>query len=473
MARKKTDPILEEGNLFEEYTEMEKVQADTEAVSDSAVEDTAEIDANGVTDGEAAAVRADNEVLVLDEAGGAEWGAASDDSASAESGETPPSPEKTETEFDSFLSEVSELGLNDSNTTAPLTLPESDALPDIMDEAPDHNGGAQIEADARAEVQKPARTRRGTRKPVQEVRRNERILTIDAHDEVMSEAEMEATRWHEVQNAHLTRKIVTGTLDSVERTKTGGTTAVASYNGYRVAIPLKEMMLYSGRMPTGQEYEELMVQLNRNLNARLGSEIDFVIRGIDNKSRAIAASRKDAMLRKRQTFYMDTNEFGEPMIYEGRVVQARVVAVAEKIMRVEVFGVECAIRAPGMSWMWIGNARDYYNVGDRVLVRVLRISKPSVEDLKVEVDIRSVSSESSADNLNKCVVQGRYAGRVTDVRGGVVFIRLNNGVNAVAHSCYDARTPGKKDDVSFAVTRLDAEQGVAHGLITRIIRQNI
>ena len=128
MARKKTDPILEEGNLFEEYTEMEKVQADTEAVSDSAVEDTAEIDANGVTDGEAAAVRADNEVLVLDEAGGAEWGAASDDSASAESGETPPSPEKTETEFDSFLSEVSELGLNDSNTTAPLTLPESDAL---------------------------------------------------------------------------------------------------------------------------------------------------------------------------------------------------------------------------------------------------------------------------------------------------------------------------------------------------------
>ena len=73
----------------------------------------------------------------------------------------------------------------------------------------------------------------------------------------------------------------------------------------------------------------------------------------------------------------------------------------------------------------------------------------------------------------KCVLQGKYAGRVTDVRHGVVFIRLNNGVNAVAHTCYDRRMPGKKDDVSFAVTRLDEERGIAVGIITRIIKQNL
>ena len=33
--------------------------------------------------------------------------------------------------------------------------------------------------------------------------------------------------------------------------------------------------------------------------------------------------------------------------------------------------------------------------------------------------------------------------------------------------------PGKKDDVSFAVTRIDEEQGVAIGIITRIIKQNL
>ena len=60
-----------------------------------------------------------------------------------------------------------------------------------------------------------------------------------------------------------------------------------------------------------------------------------------------------------------------------------------------------------------------------------------------------------------------------NVKNGVVFIRLNNGGNAIAHSCYDTRYPGKKDDVSFAVTRIDEEQGVAIGIITRIIKQNL
>lgn len=54
-----------------------------------------------------------------------------------------------------------------------------------------------------------------------------------------------------------------------------------------------------------------------------------------------------------------------------------------------------------------------------------------------------------------------------------VNVRLSNGVNAVAHSCYDRRTPGKKDDVSFVVTKLDEERSIAVGIITRIIRQNL
>ena len=47
------------------------------------------------------------------------------------------------------------------------------------------------------------------------------------------------------------------------------------------------------------------------------------------------------------------------------------------------------------------------------------------------------------------------------------------GVNAIAHSCYDPRTVGKKDEVSFVVTHIDEERNVAVGLITRIIRQNL
>lgn len=304
--------------------------------------------------------------------------------------------------------------------------------------------------------------------------RSERVLTIDAREEIQTQEERDAVIWHEIQNSHRTRRILTGTLDGVEKLDSGLTLAVVNYKGFRVAIPVKEMMLEQvGKMPAGPDYVELMDRFHRILNSRLGCEIDFIVKGYDNDSHSVVASRRDAMLRKRKTFYMDVDELGKHMIYEGRVVQARVVAVAEKVIRVEVFGVETSIIARGLSWEWIGNARDHYNVGDRILVRVQKIVRTDLEHLSIRADVRSVSTSTSRDNLKKCMPQCRYAGRVTDVRNGVVFIRLNNGVNAIAHSCYDLRTPGKMDDVSFAVTRLDEEQGVAIGIITRIIKQNL
>ena len=88
-------------------------------------------------------------------------------------------------------------------------------------------------------------------------------------------------------------------------------------------------------------------------------------------------------------------------------------------------------------------------------------------------DIKSVTGNAIRENLKKCRVPGKYAGKVADVHKGIVYIRHSNGINAVAHSCYDARSPGKKDDVSFVVTRIDEERGVAVGIITRIIRRNL
>lgn len=180
------------------------------------------------------------------------------------------------------------------------------------------------------------------------------------------------------------------------------------------------------------------------------------------------------MLRKRQRFYMvDRADNGQPHIYPGRIVQARVVSVAEKKLMVEAFGVECVIRASGISWGWIGDARELYAVGDRVVVRVLTIDRQSVGSIEITADIRSIYKNTCLEALKRCKPQDKYVGRVTDNHGGVVFIRLNNGANAIAHTCRDIRRPGRNDVVSFVVTRLDEKKNAAIGIITRIIRQNV
>ena len=204
----------------------------------------------------------------------------------------------------------------------------------------------------------------------------------------------------------------------------------------------------------------------------LGCSIDFLIKDLDAKSKSIVASRKEAMLKKREMFYQSENPEEQPMIYPGRLVEARVIAVAPKAVRLEVFGVECSVRARDMAWEWLVDAGEKFQIGDLVLVTVNQIHMPSIEDMTVAVDAKSASVNTNKDNLKKCHRQGKYAGIVTDVYKGTYFIRPSIGVNAVAHSCNMASLPGKRDQVGFVVTRINDRLEVAEGIITRLIKRN-
>ena len=299
------------------------------------------------------------------------------------------------------------------------------------------------------------------------------ILTIDVDGDVETEEQLAEIAWHEIRNAYRTRRILTGMLGGIEQTDNGKTVAIVEYKGYRIIIPLREMVVNFPNNVSGDDYKDLVVRHHKLVSNMLGAEIDFLVKGIDSKTRSVVASRREAMLKKRQTFYMETDNSGTYKIYDGRIVQARVIAVAEKAIRIEAFGVECSIMARDLSWDWIGDAHDRYSVGDQIVVRILSVKRDNVEDLSIKADVKSVSDNNKRTNLSQCRIQSKYAGKVTDVHKGVVYVRLTNGVNAVAHSCYDRRMPGKKDDVSFAVTHIDEERGVAVGIITRIIKQNL
>lgn len=301
---------------------------------------------------------------------------------------------------------------------------------------------------------------------------NAAILTLDS-DAVLETAQSKADLiWHDIQNAYRTRKILTGTLGGIEKTETGNLIAVIYYKEFRAVIPITEMMI-NLLQDEAHDYGSLSLRQNKVLNNMLGCEIDFIIKGLDTKTRSIVASRKEAMLKKRQIFYLDQDVSGQTKVYVDRIVQARVIAVAEKVVRAEIFGIETSIPARDLSFDWLGDARERFHVGEHILVRILNVEGDTPETLSVQADVRSVEGNTSKENLKKCHVQGKYAGTVEDIHKGTVFVRLELGVNAIAHSCYDNRTVGKKDIVSFVVTHIDEDRNVAVGIITRIIKQNI
>ena len=298
------------------------------------------------------------------------------------------------------------------------------------------------------------------------------ILTLENDAAVETQKSKEDLIWHEITNAYRTRRILTGMLGGIEKLEGGATITIVYYKNFRVVIPITEMMINLIEDET-HNYGELSLRQNKIVNTMLGCEIDFIIKGLDSKERSIVASRKDAMLKKRQIFYFDQDSSGTPKVYPDRVVQARVISVAEKVVRAEIFGVETSIPAKDLSFDWLGDARERFHVGDHILIRIQEVKAEDPEHISVRADVKSVEGDTSKANLALCKVQGKYAGTVEDIHNGTVFVRLQIGVNAIAHTCYDSRTVGKKDEVSFVVTHIDFERNVALGIITRIIRQNI
>ena len=300
------------------------------------------------------------------------------------------------------------------------------------------------------------------------------ILTIEIGDEIETQADKDDLVWHEIRNSRVSGTPLTGIFSKMETLESGISIAVIDYKGQRVAIPMKEMMINLSR-PDGESDAEYTNRTARIMSNMMGAEIDFIVRGTDNDAREAVGSRKAAMLRLRRRYYLTKGASGKPQIYDGRTVEARIIAVSQMAVRVEVFGVETSIPHRFLSWGYLGDARDEFYVGEKIPVNVTRVLGDTPETISIRADIRSLTSDTTQEKLAAIKPQSNCLGTVTDVRKGVVFIRLQDGVRAIAHKCYDqmGRRPGKGDTVNFVVTRIDEDSSVAIGLVSRIIKRNI
>lgn len=416
----------------------------------------------------------ENEMILMDDDTSVEEKATAENAEADTASEEEPKPKRTRRKkTEESVPEVTESTESEKTTTE-----DSDdmSLEDVPEEPMLPTGEQTVEellteGDGFVDEEEPAETKPRGRN-TQRSERPAPILTIEAGGEVVTEEMQADIAWHEIHNAYRTWRILSGTFGGLEQLDSGKYVGIVDYKGYRILIPMKQMIYNYPNQLQGPEYKEEMQKLHRNLSNMLGAQIDFMVKGIDSKAHSVVASRKDAMRRKRQIFYIDEDLNGERRVREGRLVQARIIGVHEKILRLEIFGVETAIFARNLSWEWIGDVHDHYSVGDHIVVRVTKVDIDDIDNIRIKVAVRS-DVNSAADNLKLCKIQGKYSGTVIDVHKGVCFIRLNNGVNAVAHSCRDRRYPGKKDDVSFTVTSIDEERGTAVGIITRIIKQNL
>ncbi|MGN1302118.1 MAG: S1 RNA-binding domain-containing protein, partial [Clostridia bacterium] len=101
------------------------------------------------------------------------------------------------------------------------------------------------------------------------------------------------------------------------------------------------------------------------IRGMVGAEIDFIVIEYDSITNIAVASRTLAMeLRKKIEI---------PKLKTNDVVRVRIVAVARKYIIVDLYGVEVTIKAENLRHTFIVNAKDYYLVGDTLIVKVKKI----------------------------------------------------------------------------------------------------
>ena len=259
------------------------------------------------------------------------------------------------------------------------------------------------------------------------IRSDVHIVSLDRRSTVQTEADTEMKYLLDLLASLRSRHILTGKLEGVESSEAGDPRAVLRYGSFKVLIPSFEMMEPPEDM-RGMNPNEVMRYL---ISKRLGAEIDFIVKGIDQDAGVVVASRNEAMTVRRRQFYFGQDREGNNILYEGAVAEARVTSVIRSGIFVELFGVETYIPATEVSYQRILDCGKLYAVGQKVLVKILNIDRSQPKRIQVSVSIKQTKKNPYDSIVEKYIPGNHYIGTVTMVDVNGVFVALDGGVDCL------------------------------------------
>ena len=329
--------------------------------------------------------------------------------------------------------------------------------------------GSEVPDDEAAGESGPAASQTDSGQPKSRLRmpsrRGQRVVSIDAERTVETDTDKLRSDLLDLVESLKGKKILTGTIQGVERLADNPEMSYAvTYHGdYKVIIPVLEAVEepedYRGQ-PKGDVLHYL-------LNKRLGAEVDYIIKGIDQESGIVAASRLEAMAMKRKEYYFRTDRDGNYQIYAGICAEARVVSVIRAGIFVDLFGAECYIPLRELSYQRWVDATAHYQSGQRVLVRVLEVDRSDRSRLRVSASVKQAGENPYEKALKKYAVGSLYVGTVSMVDTTGVFVSLDGGIDCLC--TYPKRgQPPRGCRVSVRILGISYESNRIWGVITHM-----
>ena len=308
--------------------------------------------------------------------------------------------------------------------------------------------------------QKKAAKKRSAVKPIS-------VISIDERRSVETEADKEKNDLIDLLESLRVGKILTGTIQGVERVSDNHSMAVIYHGAFKIVIPAEEAVTapddYRDKSP-----EDVMHYL---LTKRLGAEVDFIVKGIDQEANVAVASRLNAMKAKRKQYYFGTDREGNNLLYAGQCAEARVVSVIRAGIFIDLFGLEVYIPLRELSYQRMMNATEYFRPGQRILVKILELVRTDRNNIKVTASVKQSAENPYEKALRRYVVDNRYVGTVSIVDTNGVFVALDGGVDCLCSYPKRGRPP-RGARVTVRILGISRETNRIWGAITHIATPN-
>jgi small subunit ribosomal protein S1 len=114
------------------------------------------------------------------------------------------------------------------------------------------------------------------------------------------------------------------------------------------------------------------------------------------------------------------------MLRTGQIVEATIIKVKMKEMRIEIGGIEVTLKAPEISYEWIDDLRERFKINDKINVKVMEVDK---KEKKLVVSPKALMKDPYPDCARRYVVGGDYRGKVTGTNLIGVYVNLEPGVD--------------------------------------------
>lgn len=333
--------------------------------------------------------------------------------------------------------------------------PEPDENEEIAAEQETESEPEPAGSEAPEPVQRPRRRRQARAA-------NAPVLAIGDRLTVETAAEKARSDLLDLVESMKTQRILTGTIQGVEQA--GSRSLAVLYHGdFKIIIPADQAVLLvedrQGRSP-----EEILYD---TLNKRLGAEIDYIIKGIDQESGIAVGSRLEAMEIKRRQYYFGRDRDGNNLIYEGVCAEARIVSVIRAGIFVDLFGLEVYIPLRELSYQRLMDAGVQYQTGQRVLVKILKIDRSDRSHIQVTASVKQAGENPYEKALKRYSVGNRYVGTVSMVDTTGVFVALDGGIDCLCSYPKRGRPP-RGSRVTVRILGINHESNRIWGAITHI-----